>query len=339
MRLDSLSKAFVSARPFRPASAGPGGAAGIQAYQAYATADIGLIAFETPAWRAGARRGRCSSRSSAPAPATRWPRRGGEVVVTSFNPDYPLIRFGTGDLSAVLPGVSPCGRTNTRIRGWLGRADQTTKVRGMFVHRGRWFAGAQAPPGTRPRPAGGGQPRPHRPHDPPLRGGGAPEGLAEAVAGSVRELTKLRAEVHFCAPGSPRQRRQVIDDIRRADWTEKIFFGGASSAGLAGSGRDGASKRRSQPPIPTGENHENHPHPIAARLSLIAAAGLLGACSAMGPAPMAVSQDGLPDRSRCRPATAWPGRPPASGEITYECRDKANAPGQTSGLRRPEGGC
>lgn len=58
----------------------------------------------------------------------------GEVVVTTLNPDYPLVRFGTGDLSAVLPGVSPCGRTNTRIRGWMGRADQTTKVRGMFVH-------------------------------------------------------------------------------------------------------------------------------------------------------------------------------------------------------------
>ncbi len=58
----------------------------------------------------------------------------GEVVVTSFNPDYPLIRFATGDLSAILPGPSPCGRTNQRIKGWMGRADQTTKVRGMFVH-------------------------------------------------------------------------------------------------------------------------------------------------------------------------------------------------------------
>ena len=58
----------------------------------------------------------------------------GEVVVTPLNPDYPLVRFATGDLSAVMPGASPCGRTNTRIRGWMGRADQTTKVRGMFVH-------------------------------------------------------------------------------------------------------------------------------------------------------------------------------------------------------------
>ena len=58
----------------------------------------------------------------------------GEVVVTSFNPDYPMIRLATGDLSAVLAGVSPCGRTNMRIKGWMGRADQTTKVKGMFVH-------------------------------------------------------------------------------------------------------------------------------------------------------------------------------------------------------------
>jgi phenylacetate-CoA ligase len=58
----------------------------------------------------------------------------GEVVVTTFNGDYPLIRFGTGDLSAFLPGISPCGRTNLRIKGWMGRADQTTKIKGMFVH-------------------------------------------------------------------------------------------------------------------------------------------------------------------------------------------------------------
>ncbi|MFX9165564.1 phenylacetate--CoA ligase, partial [Acinetobacter baumannii] len=61
----------------------------------------------------------------------------GELVITTLNPDYPLVRFGTGDLSAVLPGQCPTGRTNTRIKGWMGRADQTTKVRGMFVHPGQ----------------------------------------------------------------------------------------------------------------------------------------------------------------------------------------------------------
>ena len=69
----------------------------------------------------------------------------GEVVVTSFNPDYPMIRLATGDLSAVMTGVSPCGRTNTRIKGWMGRADQTTKVKGMFVHPGAGRRDRQAP--------------------------------------------------------------------------------------------------------------------------------------------------------------------------------------------------
>ena len=75
----------------------------------------------------------------------------GEVVVTTFNRDYPMIRFATGDLSAVLPGASPCGRTNMRIKGWLGRADQTTKVKGMFVHPEQVAEVAKRHPGPRPR--------------------------------------------------------------------------------------------------------------------------------------------------------------------------------------------
>ena len=70
------------------------------------------------------------------------------MVVTSFNPDYPMIRLATGDLSAVLAGVSPCGRTNMRIKGWMGRADQTTKVKGMFVHPAQVAEIAQAPSGS-----------------------------------------------------------------------------------------------------------------------------------------------------------------------------------------------
>ena len=108
---------------------------GVDAYQCYATSDIGLIAYETEA-RDGlvidegvlvevVRPG-----TGQPVPAGEV----GEVVVTTFNPDYPLIRFATGDLSAIMPGMSPCGRTNRRLRGWLGRADQSTKVKGMFVH-------------------------------------------------------------------------------------------------------------------------------------------------------------------------------------------------------------
>src|SRR4029077_13102553 len=107
-----------------------------QGYQVYASADVGAIAYETPA-----RDGLIVdegviveiARPGTGEPVA--PGEVGEVVVTPLaNADYPVIRFGTGDLSAGLAGVSACGRTNLRIKGWLGRADQTTKVKGMFVH-------------------------------------------------------------------------------------------------------------------------------------------------------------------------------------------------------------
>ena len=107
----------------------------MHAYQSYGTADVGLIAYET-----AAREGLVLDEGvivEIVRPGTGEPvpdGEVGEVVVTALNPDYPLVRFGTGDLSAVLPGRCPTGRTHTRIRGWLGRADQTAKVRGMFVH-------------------------------------------------------------------------------------------------------------------------------------------------------------------------------------------------------------
>ena len=150
-----LPEASWSRRPPRAASAiaslqqGPGRRRGLsasaarlaassaasQAYQSYATADVGLIAYET-----AAREGLVLDEGvivEIVRPGTGEPVADGEVgevVVTALNPDYPLVRFGTGDLSAVLPGRCPTGRTNTRIKGWLGRADQTAKVRGMFVH-------------------------------------------------------------------------------------------------------------------------------------------------------------------------------------------------------------
>jgi phenylacetate-CoA ligase len=140
----------------------------------------------------------------------------GEVVVTTFNPDYPLIRFGTGDLSAVLPGISPCGRSNTRIKGWMGRADQTTKVKGMFVHPGAGGGGAQASPGDRPGASGGGRTPTHTDrmtlH---CESGGA--GIEAAIAESVREITKLRAEVRLVAAGSLPNDGKVIEDSRKYD--------------------------------------------------------------------------------------------------------------------------
>ena len=216
VKIDSLTKAFVSGEAFPPSQREALAARGIQAYQAYATADIGLIAFETPA-----REGLVLDedilleivRPGTGEPVA--PGEVGEVVVTSFNPDYPLIRFGTGDLSAVLPGESPCGRSNTRIKGWLGRADQTTKVKGMFVHPGQVVAVLKRHPELgRGRlvvdnPDHNDRMTLHCELAQPV------EGLAEGVAASIRDLTKLRGEVSFCAPGSLANDGKVIDDVRK----------------------------------------------------------------------------------------------------------------------------
>ena len=127
--------ALVSGEAFLPAVREFMMGRNVDCYQAYGTADLGLVAYETPA-----REGLVLSEDlilEIVRPGTGEPvpdGEVGEVVVTTFNADYPLVRFATGDLSAVLPGRSPCGRTNVRIKGWMGRADQATKVRGLFVH-------------------------------------------------------------------------------------------------------------------------------------------------------------------------------------------------------------
>ena len=213
----SFAKAFVSGEAFPPSVRDTFAQRGIAAYQAYATADIGLIAYETPA-----REGLVVDEDillEIVRPGTGDPvaeGEVGEVVVTTFNPDYPLIRFGTGDLSALMPGQSPCGRTNLRIKGWMGRADQTTKVKGMFVHPGQVADIARRHgqlgrvrlvvenPGLNDRMtlhcelAEGDQ-----------------SILATQVAESIRELTKLRGEVAFVAPGSLPNDGKMIDDLRK----------------------------------------------------------------------------------------------------------------------------
>ena len=212
----SFTKAFVSGEAFPPSVREAFAARGIQAYQAYATADIGLIAYETPA-----REGMVVDedilleivRPGTGDPVA--PGEVGEVVVTTFNPDYPLIRFGTGDLSAVLLGASPCGRTNVRIKGWMGRADQTTKVKGMFVHPGQIAQVVRRHPEiTRARLVV---------DNPELNdrmtlmcevAGGGSEALADAIALSIRELTKLRGEVAFLPTGALANDGKVIDDVR-----------------------------------------------------------------------------------------------------------------------------
>ena len=212
----SFAKAFVSGEAFPPSMREVFAARGIAAYQAYATADIGLIAYETPA-----RQGMVADedilleivRPGTGDPVA--PGEVGEVVVTTFNPDYPLIRFGTGDLSAVLPGASPCGRTNVRIKGWMGRADQTTKVKGMFVHPGQIAQVVRRHPEiTRARLVVDNPDLADRMTLMCEAAGGGSEALAAAVAASIRELTKLRGEVAFLPAGALANDGKVIDDVR-----------------------------------------------------------------------------------------------------------------------------
>jgi len=189
--------------------------------QTYASADIGSIAFET---RSGDVRhpGMVLDedvileivRPGSGEPVTAGEI--GEVVVTVFNPDYPLIRFATGDLSAVLTGVpeSPCGRTNTRIKGWLGRADQTTKVRAMFVHPSQVHEVARRHPEiVKARLVISGRMAQDvmTLHCEVADPGATSEA---AIVASIRELTKLRGEVRFAAIGSLPGDGKVIDDVR-----------------------------------------------------------------------------------------------------------------------------
>ena len=211
----SITKGLVSGEALPPSLRGAIGERGVSVAQCYAVADVGLIAYESPALE-----GMILDEGvilEIVRPGTGDPvaeGEVGEVVVTPLNPDYPLVRFATGDLSAVMPGTSPCGRTNTRIRGWMGRADQTTKVRGMFVHpsqvaevvrrhpeivRARLVVesvGNQDVMTLRCESEGG---------DPAVPG---------AIAASVRDVCKLRGEIEIVAPGTLANDGKVIEDAR-----------------------------------------------------------------------------------------------------------------------------
>jgi phenylacetate-CoA ligase len=191
---------------------------GLRVQQCYGTADLGLIAYESSALEGLiidegvyveiVRPGTGEAVGDGEV---------GEVVVTNLGADYPLIRFATGDLSAYLPGISPCGRSNLRIRGWMGRADQTAKVRGMFIHpeqvdkvikrhseimRARlvvdWVE--QADQMTLQ-----------------CECENADAALQSAIADSIRSICKLRGDVELVAPGSLPKDGKVIDDIRQYD--------------------------------------------------------------------------------------------------------------------------
>jgi len=218
--LSSLTKGLVSGEYFSPAMRQEFAARGLAALQCYATADLGLIAYES-----GGRDGMILDEGvivEIVRPGTGDPVADGEVgevVVTCLNPDYPLIRFATGDLSAILPGQSQCGRTNRRIKGWMGRADQSAKVRGLFVHPGQIADLLKR-------------------HDAAIKGRlvvtrnvkelddiclqvetetTGLTGFKSALAADFQDLTKLRTEILLCQPGSLPNDGKVIDDQRPID--------------------------------------------------------------------------------------------------------------------------
>jgi phenylacetate-CoA ligase len=212
----SVKKALVSGEAFPPSLRDWLAERGIDGYQCYATADLGLIAYET-----SAREGLVQDEGvivEIVRPGSGDPVADGdvgEVVVTTLNHDYPLIRFGTGDLSAVLPGRCPTGRTNTRIKGWLGRADQTAKVRGMFVHASQIADVVRRHPEiTRARLVVEGEMADDRMTLFAEITHAAPEGLAERVAQSLRDITKLRGAVVWKRPGELANDGKVIEDAR-----------------------------------------------------------------------------------------------------------------------------
>ncbi len=219
--ITSLKKAHVGAEYLPPALRAAMLERGIRVTQSYGSADLGSIAYESLAPDGAVNDGMILDEGlllEIVRPGTGDPvpeGEVGEVVITTFNKDYPLVRFGTGDLSAILPGMSPCGRTNTRIRGWMGRADQSTKVRAMFVTpkqvneivrrhveilKARLVVEGET-----------GNERMTLKCETKAR----PAGLSEAVAAAIRELTKLRGEVELVAPGSLPNDGKVIEDLRK----------------------------------------------------------------------------------------------------------------------------
>ncbi len=192
---------------------------GIEVRQCYGTADVGLIAYEsTPDAGLIIDEGVLVEivRPGSNDPVSEG--EVGEVVVTNLSAEYPLIRFGTGDLSAVLPGQSPCGRTNMRIKGWMGRADQTAKVKGMFVHPSQVAAIAKRHPQVvRARLVIEHDEKSNDRMTLHCEVDGDAGALAAAVVDTIRDVTKLRGEVALVAPGSLANDGKVIDDQRKLD--------------------------------------------------------------------------------------------------------------------------
>ena len=217
--LSSLNKALVSGEYLPPSLRETFSGRGIELLQCYATADLGLIAYES-----SAREGMIVDEGiilEIVRPGTGDPVPDGdvgEVIVTALSPEYPLIRFATGDLSAVLPGVSSCGRTNRRIKGWMGRADQTAKVRGMFVHPSQVARVLSQHPEVLK-----GRLVVERVKDEDTMtlhcetAGDVSGLLGDDVVTTVRQVCNLRGEVVFVPAGSLANDGKVIDDLRPFD--------------------------------------------------------------------------------------------------------------------------
>jgi phenylacetate-CoA ligase len=219
--ISCLKKAHVGAEYLPPVLRKSLNERGIRVSQTYASADLGLIAYESLMPDGTLNEGMIVDErlileivrpgTGDPVP----PGEVGEVVITSFNKDYPLIRFGTGDLSAVLAGKSPCGRTNVRIKGWMGRADQSTKVRAMFVTPRQVSDIVRRHPEIgRARLVVEGEAGDDRMtlHCEVKE---SPAGLKEAIVASIRDITKLRGEVALVAPASLPNDGKVIEDKRK----------------------------------------------------------------------------------------------------------------------------
>ncbi|WP_456303792.1 phenylacetate--CoA ligase family protein [Belnapia rosea] len=210
--LSSLTLGHVTGGAYLPSLRAWYAERGLTVLQSYGTADLGLVAYESEA-----REGLIIDEGvvvEIVRPGTGDPVADGEVgevVVTTLNPHHPLIRFATGDLSAILPGTSPCGRTNRRIRGWMGRADQAAKVRGMFVRPEQVAAALRAVPSAakaRLVISLDGE------RDVMLLRAEAPTGAAQALAEALQSATKLRGVVECVPPGTLPNDGKVIDDTR-----------------------------------------------------------------------------------------------------------------------------
>lgn len=217
--ISTLTKGLVTGGPFFPALRSFYSGRGIDVRQCYGTAELGLIAYET----GGPEDGlvvdeNCIVEIVRPGTGDPVPDgETGEVVVTTFDETYPLIRLATGDLSAVLPGPSPCGRTNMRLKGWMGRADQTVKLRGLFVRPNQVANIIRGFPDiVRARLEITGKDGQDEMRLLCEMAADKPE-LADAIREAIRAECRLRGDVEFRAPGSLPNDGKVIDDKRAMD--------------------------------------------------------------------------------------------------------------------------